>query len=77
MTAYVGCVDPYGILDQIGLSPSDAIRMSYRQVTLCKGLPFDARIPSATTRKALRDAEAGRPPLPGAARPSREKLKSI
>lgn len=25
-----------------------------------KGLPFEARIPNATTRKGLRDAEAGR-----------------
>lgn len=48
------------MLDQTGLTPSDAIRMFYKQVTLCKGLPFDARIPNAATRKALRDAEAGR-----------------
>jgi DNA-damage-inducible protein J len=49
-----------GILAEIGLSPSDAIRMFYKQVTLRNGLPFEARIPNATTRKALRDAEAGR-----------------
>ena len=34
--------------------------MFYKQVTLQKGLPFEARIPNATTRQALRDAEAGR-----------------
>ena len=49
-----------GILAEIGLSSSDAIRMFYKQVTLQKGLPFAACIPNATTRKALRDAEAGR-----------------
>jgi DNA-damage-inducible protein J len=48
------------ILAEIGLSSSDAIRMFYKQVTLQQGLPFEARIPNATTRKALRDAEAGR-----------------
>ena len=48
------------ILDQIGLSSSDAIRMFYKQITMSKGLPFEARIPNATTREALRDAEAGR-----------------
>jgi len=48
------------ILNQIGLSASDAIRMFYRQIILCNGLPFQARIPNATTRKALRDAEAGK-----------------
>ena len=48
------------ILNQLGLRPSDAIRMFYRQVTLQKGLPFEARVPNATTRDTLRDAEAGR-----------------
>jgi DNA-damage-inducible protein J len=48
------------ILAEIGLSSSDAIRMFYKQVTLRNGLPFEARIPNATTRKALRDVEAGR-----------------
>jgi len=28
----------------------------YKQVTLCRGLPFPVRIPNAATRKALRDA---------------------
>jgi DNA-damage-inducible protein J len=49
-----------GILAEIGLNSSDAIRMFYKQVTLRKGLPFEATIPNATTRKALRAAEAGR-----------------
>jgi DNA-damage-inducible protein J len=48
------------VLAAIGLSSSDAIRMFYCQVALRKGLPFEARIPNETTRKALRDAEAGR-----------------
>jgi DNA-damage-inducible protein J len=48
------------ILHQIGLSSSDAIRMFYRQVAMHGGLPFEARIPNATTRRALLDAEAGR-----------------
>jgi DNA-damage-inducible protein J len=48
------------ILSQLGLSPSDAIRMFYEQLTLCQGLPFEPRIPNAATRKVLRDAEAGR-----------------
>ncbi len=48
------------ILAEIGLSSSDAIRMFYKQVTLRNGLPFEARIPNASTRKALRDAAASR-----------------
>ena len=53
-------VEAESILNEIGLSASDAIRMFYRQIILCNGLPFPARIPNATTRKALRDAEAGK-----------------
>jgi len=53
-------VEAESILNQIGLSASDAIRMFYKQIILCNGLPFPARIPNATTRKALKDAEAGK-----------------
>jgi DNA-damage-inducible protein J len=49
-----------GILAALGLNPSEAIRLFYKQVALRKGLPFPVNIPNATTRKALRDAEAGR-----------------
>ena len=52
-------VEAEDILSQIGLSASDAIRMFYKQIILCNGLPFPARIPNATTRKALKEAEAG------------------
>jgi DNA-damage-inducible protein J len=49
-----------GILAELGLNASEAIRLFYRQVALRKGLPFLVNIPNATTRKALRDAEADR-----------------
>jgi DNA-damage-inducible protein J len=48
------------ILSRVGLNPSDAIRLFYTHVTLVGGLPFDVRIPNAETRKAIRDATAGR-----------------
>ncbi len=32
--------------------------MFYKQITLRNGLPFEACMPNATTREALRDAEA-------------------
>jgi DNA-damage-inducible protein J len=48
------------ILAKIGISPSDAIRVLYRQITLRKGLPFEVRIPTATTRRALAEADAGK-----------------
>lgn len=45
------------VLHKLGLSPSDAIRVFYRQIVLQKGLPFDLRIPNATTRKAIRELD--------------------
>jgi DNA-damage-inducible protein J len=49
-----------GVLADLGLSASEAIRVFYRQVVLRKGLPFDVVIPNSTTRRAMRDVEAGR-----------------
>jgi DNA-damage-inducible protein J len=48
------------LLGRLGLTPTDAIRLFYTQVALHKGLPFSVRVPNAATRKAMREAEAGR-----------------
>lgn len=48
------------VLGKLGLSPTEAIRLFYRQVSLYRGLPFPVRVPNAKTRKAMRDAVAGR-----------------
>jgi DNA-damage-inducible protein J len=45
------------IFSTLGLTHSQAIQMFYRQVTLSRGLPFDVRVPNATTRQALAEAE--------------------
>ena len=34
------------ILDQLGISPSSALSMFYRQVILHNGLPFEVRLPA-------------------------------
>ena len=34
-----------GILAQLGITPSSAIQMLYRQIVLQNGLPFDLRLP--------------------------------
>ena len=46
----------FGVL---GLTPTEAITLFYRQVALHQGLPFPVRIPNAATQDALRDAMAG------------------
>ncbi len=48
-----------GILQRLGLSPTEAIRMFYTQITLRNGLPFDVSIPNAETIKALEDSRNG------------------
>ena len=53
------------VLAEVGLSPTEAIRLFYRQVSLHKGLPFEVRVPNRTTRAAMAEARA------------RKKLKSF
>ena len=43
----------------LGLSPTQAITMFYKQVSLQNGLPFAVRIPNAETRAAMRNALDG------------------
>lgn len=49
-----------GILQRLGLSPTEAIRMFYTQIALRNGLPFDVSIPNDETIKALEDSRNGR-----------------
>jgi len=48
------------ILHKVGLTTAEAIRLFYSQICLQKGLPFDVKIPNATTLKAMRDSDTGR-----------------
>jgi DNA-damage-inducible protein J len=50
--------DAEAVLDEIGLSPAEAIRLFYKQVSLHQGLPFDVRVPDAATRAAIREVRA-------------------
>lgn len=48
------------IFSELGLSPTTAINMFYRQVKLLKGLPFTIRIPNETTIETFKDTDAGK-----------------
>lgn len=48
------------VLTAVGLSPTEAIRLFYRQISLHGGLPFAVRVPNATTRASIREARSGR-----------------
>ena len=47
-------------LESMGLSISDAIRMLMFRIAEERRLPFDAKVPNATTRKAMAELEAGK-----------------
>lgn len=48
------------ILDEVGLSSADAIRIFYKQVCLQNGLPFSVNIPNETTVQAIKESKAGK-----------------
>jgi DNA-damage-inducible protein J len=47
-------------LEAMGLSISDAIRLLMLRVADEQRLPFEVRVPNATTRKAISELEAGK-----------------
>jgi DNA-damage-inducible protein J len=47
------------VLKALGLNASEAITLFYRQVALRQGLPFEVKLPNATTRAAMRAALEG------------------
>ena len=46
-------------LSAMGISVSDAVRMMLIRVVAEKALPFDVKVPNATTVKAMRAADKG------------------
>ena len=47
-------------LEAMGLSISDAIRLLMMRVADERRLPFEVKAPNATTRKAIKELEAGK-----------------
>jgi DNA-damage-inducible protein J len=48
------------VLRKLGLNPTAAIGLFYRQIMLRRGLPFEIALPNSATRKTLADTDAGR-----------------
>ena len=48
-----------GLFLNLGLSPTEAIRLFYHQVCLRKGLPFAVEIPNDLTEKTLAKSREG------------------
>ncbi|MCH9808458.1 MAG: type II toxin-antitoxin system RelB/DinJ family antitoxin [Alphaproteobacteria bacterium] len=48
------------VLRQVGVTTTDAVTMLLHQIVLQKGLPFDVRVPTKETRKAIAEARGGK-----------------
>lgn len=48
------------VLRKVGLTPSDAISLFYKQIEMHDGIPFPIRVPNAASRQALKEARAMR-----------------
>ena len=45
---------------ELGIAPTEAVRLFYRQVVLQRGLPFAVRIPNKETLAAIKELDEGR-----------------
>ncbi len=48
-----------GVLNRLGISPTEAIRIFYRQISLRNGLPFAVEIPNERTAATLAKSRNG------------------
>ena len=48
------------VLKGLGMDASAAIGLLYEHLAVRKELPFEVRVPNATTRRVLREAEEGK-----------------
>jgi DNA-damage-inducible protein J len=48
-----------GVLSRLGITPTEAIRVFYRQIALRGGLPFPVVIPNDRTAVTLRKSRRG------------------
>ena len=51
------------VLNQLGMTMADAIRMTFRQIVMQKGLPFDVKVPNPTTVAAMEEDVSEQEPI--------------
>ena len=49
----------HGVLDELGITPSQAIYMFYKMIQREHGIPFSLMLPNAETKKAIEEAKKG------------------
>ena len=48
------------ILKKLGVTPSEAITIFYKQIELRRGLPFEVKLPNKTTLQTFKDSDQGK-----------------
>ena len=48
------------ILDDLGLTTTEAVTLFFKRVKNYRGLPFEVRLPNARTRQAIEQARKGK-----------------
>lgn len=48
-----------GVLRELGITPTEAIRIFYRQISLRGGLPFPVHVPNRVTASTLEKSRRG------------------
>jgi len=44
------------ILEKLGLTQTEAIKIFYKQIELTQGLPFEVKVPNIETKKAIKSS---------------------
>jgi DNA-damage-inducible protein J len=52
--------DAEAVFKKVGMTPTEAITLFYKQVKLHRGLPFPVRVPNKETIRAIREVRAGK-----------------
>jgi len=47
------------IFEKVGLTTTEAITIFYKRVLMQNGIPFEVKIPNATTRKVFEETDRG------------------
>ena len=51
--------DSERVLHRIGMTPTDAVRLLYRQIALRREFPLELRVPNKLTAKTLNKSDCG------------------
>lgn len=53
-------VEAEHVLDELGITPTEAVRMLYKSIAREHGWPIELKLPNVKTRRVLRDTDKGK-----------------